>query len=262
MNEVLSVSIVAYNNYSDVCKAIESIQHHTSSEIEMNVFVIDNSCRAENDEERIHFETAISENGNITYVNTNKNLGFGRGHNYVLEQLHSEYHAIVNPDIEIHEDVFSSIISYMNSAPEVGMCIPRMVDQTGKQQMVCRRELTIADMFIRMFCSSFFPKRMSWHTMQDMNYENTFEVPFAQGSFLVCRTGLLQELKGFDDRFFMYLEDADLCKRVNLCSKVMYYPGCTVVHKWEKGSHKNMKLFSFHIQSMVKYFKKWGLKII
>ena len=262
MDKALSVSIVAYNNYSDVCKAIDSILNYTSSQIKMEIFVIDNSCRSKQDNERSAFEEKITQNTNVTYINTDKNLGFGSGHNYVLTRLKSFYHAIVNPDIELREDVFSSIIAYMNNKPEVGMCIPRMVDKEGKQQMACRRELTLVDMFIRMFCSSLFPKRMSWHTMQDMNYEETFEVPFAQGSFLVCRTRLLQELRGFDERFFMYLEDADLCRRVNLCSKVMYYPNCTVVHKWEKGSHKNIKLFKIHIQSMIRYFQKWGLKII
>ena len=78
-----------------------------------------------------------------------------------------------------------------------------------------------------------------------------------QGSFLVIRTELFKKLNGFDDRFFMYLEDADLCKRVNEISKLMYYPGASVVHRWEKGSHKNKKLLMYHIQSMRKYFEKF-----
>jgi GT2 family glycosyltransferase len=85
-------------------------------------------------------------------------------------------------------------------------------------------------------------------------------VPFAQGSFLVIQTDLYKQLKGFDDRFFMYMEDADLCKRVNEVSVVRYFPDTAVVHKWEKGSHKSMKLFKIHLQSMYRYFKKWGFR--
>lgn len=60
----------------------------------------------------------------------------------------------------------------------------------------------------------------------------------------------------------MYMEDADLCKRVNQVSKLMYFPGATVVHKWQRGSRKNKKLFKYHIESMRYYFKKWGYKWI
>lgn len=59
----------------------------------------------------------------------------------------------------------------------------------------------------------------------------------------------------------MYVEDADLCKRINQVSKLMYFPGTSVIHKWEKGSHKNIKLFSYHLQSLIYYFKKWGIKL-
>jgi hypothetical protein len=97
--------------------------------------------------------------------------------------------------------------------------------------------------------------------MQSSNYDKPFRVPFGQGSFLVIRTELFKEISGFDERFFMYLEDADLCKRVNEISEVVYFPGTTVIHKWERGSHKNLKLFKMHMKSMFKYFSKWGFKL-
>jgi len=148
----------------------------------------------------------------------------------------------------------------MDNDPSVGMVIPNIVDQSGKRQLVYRKEVTIFDMFIRMFCKELFPKRIAKHTLQDQDYSKTFQVPFGQGSFLVIRTDLFKKIGGFDDRFFMYMEDADLCKRVNQVSKLMYYPGATVIHKWEQGSHKNKILFKYHVQSMNKYFKKWGYK--
>ena len=59
----------------------------------------------------------------------------------------------------------------------------------------------------------------------------------------------------------MYLEDADLCRRVNDESTLVYYPEAEVIHKWEKESHKNKKLFAIHLKSMFEYFNKWGWKI-
>ena len=78
----------------------------------------------------------------------------------------------------------------------------------------------------------------------------------------MIRTELFQKLGGFDERFFLYMEDADLCKRVNRVSRLCYCPDTKVIHKWEKGSHKSKKLFKLHVQSMISYFKKWGIKIV
>ena len=114
------------------------------------------------------------------------------------------------------------------------------------------------DMFIRMFLKGAFKKRQAYHTMQDMDYTKVFEVPFAQGSFLLIRTELFKQLKGFDERFFLYMEDADLCKRLNQISRLCYCPYTTVIHKWEMGSHKSARLFKLHVQSMISYFCKWG----
>ena len=97
--------------------------------------------------------------------------------------------------------------------------------------------------------------------MQDMDYGKPFQVPFAQGSFLVVQTGLFQQIGGFDERYFMYMEDADLCRRVNMASSLLYCPDTEVIHKWERGSHKDKKLRRMHVESMIRYFSKWGWKL-
>ena len=179
----------------------------------------------------------------------------------MLDKIESEFHAIVNPDIKIDEDVFSAILSYMRKENNVGMVIPKIIDENREIQAAYREYPTVFDMFLRMFCKSCFKKRQKAHSLQDRDYTQPFEVPFAQGCFLVIRTELFKKLGGFDDRYFMYMEDADLCRRVNALSQVMYYPSVSVIHAWEKGSHKNRRLMWIHIQSMLSYFNKWGWKL-
>lgn len=253
----ITITIVAYKNYSDIKKAIESIEIFTNPDISKTIYIVDNSCLPENDNNRMDFEKFLSNYSDIVYVYADSNLGFGKGHNLVINKLDSKYHAIVNPDIILKGDVFSSIIKYMDSDNSIGMCIPKIVNENGEIQPVYRREITVIDMFIRMFCKKMFKKRQAYHTMQDMDYSKPFQVPFGQGSFLVIKTNLFKQLNGFDDRYFMYLEDADLCRQVNKVSKLMYYPGATVIHKWEKASHKSLKLLMIHLSSMIKYFKKY-----
>lgn len=257
---ILTVSIVLYRNYKDAYEAVASIEKNTDEKISKIIYLIDNSALDKADEqwqEKELFKNNLEGFSDVIYIDTNKNMGFGKGHNVVLDRIHSKYHAIVNPDIILTDDAFAAIIQYMNSDPTIGMVIPKLVDADGNIQKAYRRELTKKDMYIRMFAKRGFNKRKAYHTMQDMDYSKPFQVPFGQGSFLVIRTDLFKMLSGFDDRYFMYLEDADLCKRVNELSKLMYFPDATVIHKWERASHKNVKLLWIHLQSMHQYFKKW-----
>ena len=261
MKVQLSICIVAYNNYDDISKAVSSLEEFTPKAIIKQIYIVDNSVNSEKQKDDLTvLKTEIDKYEDVCIVSSGENLGFGKGHNFIIDRIESEYHAIVNPDIEFIEDAFTPIIKYMDNNRDVGMCIPNIVDENGERLQVYRKELTVSDMFIRMFFKNLFPKRVAEHTLQNENYTKPFQVPFGQGSFLVIRTELFKKLGGFDDRFFMYLEDADLCKRVNQISKLMYYPGASVIHKWEQGSHKNKKLLRYHIQSMRKYFQKWGYK--
>ena len=257
----LSITIVTYHNEEDVKNAVASIEAHTPASISKQIYIVDNAEAPIDEAEAEKYRSLTAMYEDVTYLPTGKNLGFGKGHNYVMEQLDSKYHAIVNPDIILEEDAFSKLLAFMEQ-DDIGMSVPRMLDEKGELLAVYRRELTVWDMFIRMFLKGAFKKRQAYHTMQDADYSKTFEVPFAQGSFLVVRTELFKQLGGFDDRFFMYMEDADLCKRVNEVSRLYYCPDATVIHKWEKGSHKSGKLFKIHVQSMIAYFCKWGWRLM
>lgn len=78
---------------------------------------------------------------------------------------------------------------------------------------------------------------------------------------MAFRTCMFKLIRGFDDKFFMYLEDADITRRVNIVSEAVFFPEARVVHAWERGGHKSFRLFFVTIQSMLIYFRKWGLRI-
>lgn len=250
----ISITIVAYNDEEDVKNAVCSIMEHTAVNISKKLYIVDNS------EQENTLSLLTETYPEVIYKRTNQNLGFGGGHNYVLQELDSRFHAIVNPDILLKEDSFSILVNFMEHT-KAGMAVPAMTDAAGNQQQIYRRELTVFDMGIRMLLPTHFKKRQAYHTMQDRDRKQPFQVPFAQGSFLVIQTALFKELGGFDTRYFMYMEDADLCRQVNSSSTLYYCPDTTVIHKWERGSHKNKKLRRMHIHSMLRYFGKWGWKL-
>lgn len=254
--EKISITIVAYHNYDDIKEAIRTIEKYTDKDIDKHIYIVDNG-EAENIDS-IDFKGFIAAYKDVEYIDVGRNLGFGKGHNYIIDRLDSTFHVIVNPDILFKEDSFSKLISFMNSDEEIGMCVPKLVDEQGNMQLVYRKDPTIFDMFIRFFCRKLFIGRFKAHTLQNQDFTKPFQVPFAQGSFLMIRTQLFKDLNGFDEDYFMYMEDADLCRRVNQISKLMYCPYTEIIHKWERGSHKCNKLFKIHLKSMAIYFSKWG----
>jgi len=252
----ISITIVAYRNYPDIIAAIKSINEFTDPQILKDIYVVDNSENEESPSRKAFKQTLSALGG--TYIDSGANIGFGAGHNKVLSLLTSDYHAIVNPDILLYEDSFSALIKFMEENKDVAVAFPKLVSAERKLLPVYRKDPTFSDMFIRRFVPFGFAKRRDAITYADADYEKPFEIDFGQGSFVFIRTELFKKLGGFDERYFMYLEDADLCREARKYGKVVYTPVTGVIHKWERGSKKNLKLLKIHIDSLFKYLKKWA----
>lgn len=93
--------------------------------------------------------------------------------------------------------------------------------------------------------------------MKETGYDKPFEVEYATGCFMFFRTEIFKQLKGFDEHIFLYLEDADITRRVNQISKTIFYPYNYVIHDWQRGAHKNLKLMWINVKSAIWYFWKW-----
>lgn len=249
----LTISIVNYHNEEDIKAAVATIEQYTSASISKRIYLIDNGDSAV-------LSDIAKPYSDVTVVKSPGNIGFGRGHNQVLSELDSRYHAIVNPDILLTEDVFAELIRYMEAHPLTGMTVPRILDDEGNLLSVYRKDPTAGDMIIRRLPG--MKKRKAEHTLQNEDYTKPFEVPFAQGSFLVVRTELYREIGGFDERYFLYMEDADLCRTIRTRARIEYVPSASVIHHWKQASKKNMKFLKLHLQSMRQYFQKWGWKLL
>lgn len=255
----LTFSIVAYKNYDQIINAVNSINKFTKK-YSKEIIIVDNTeqaCIKDYSDQINNLENL----NDVQLIQNKNNFGFGKANNIALQHAIGQFFVICNPDILLIEDSFSKIIPYLKKNSQIGAVIPRLIDQHHKIEPVYRRELTPIDVIIRYIHPfGLFSNRRAYHTMQDMDYSKPFQVPFGQGSFIVIKTSLMRKLNGFDERYFMYVEDADLCKRINQVSQLEYYPYTSVIHLWEKGSHKNLKLLKWHMQAMIKYFNKWGFR--
>lgn len=104
---------------------------------------------------------------------------------------------------------------------------------------------------------SIVEKNDYYYEMRDTGYNKIMEVPLLSGCFMFLRTDIFVKVNGFDERFFMYMEDFDLCRRIEEISKVVFYPETEIVHNHARESHKNLKMTLEHTKSAIKYFIKW-----
>ena len=247
----ITLSIVTYNNEDIIEKTIESLVSHLENKLSYVLYVIDNNSKDDT------VKKMKSCNGNIVLIQNNKNLGFGAGHNIVLDKIDSKYHIIINPDITIINDVISDMYEYMENNKEIGLLTPLVKHPDGRIQYLCKRNPTVTDLFIRLVFPNSFKKRQDYFTMKETGYNKPFEVEYSTGCFMFFRTEIFKQVKGFDEHIFLYLEDADITRRVNQISKTIFYPYNYVIHDWQRGAHNNLKLMWINIKSAVWYFWKW-----
>ena len=96
------------------------------------------------------------------------------------------------------------------------------------------------------------------YEMRWCDYNSIMEVPILSGCLMFIRTDILKNVGMFDTRYFMYMEDYDLCRRIGQKYKVIFYPEVKIIHKHGKASYKTRKMMIAHINSAIKYFNKWG----
>ena len=201
----------------------------------------------------------------IKYIFNNSNKGFGAGHNIVLQKLieeneKSEFHLMINADVFFEENTIEKIIAYMRKNSDIGQIGPKIYESNGEINRSCRLLPTPLNLIFRRFfpVKSIVEKMDYSYEMKWYDYKSTIEVPILSGCFIFVRTDILKDIGEFDERYFMYMEDYDLCRRIGKKYKVVFYPKVNIVHEYGKASYKSRKMMIIHIKSAIKYFNKWG----
>lgn len=195
----------------------------------------------------------------ITYIKSPKNGGFGYGHNLAIRQFaqDSEFFLICNPDIHVETHQLDKLIDIASTRTE-GLFSPTICYPDGKNQHGQRLLPTPANLFARRFLPKLAKQLDQTYLLKNINIQQPCFVPICSGSFMLFRSQALCELGGFDDRYFMYMEDFDLSRRCAVRFGNCYVPQVKVYHEHAQGSYKNKRLLKYHIESAVKYFNKWG----
>lgn len=250
----LTATIVLYQNNLDLVE--HAIKSFLNTDLNVKLFLVDNSPT-----DKLKKLTEINPE-RIEYIPNPTNPGFGAGHNIVLEMISdiSPYHIILNPDIYFDEGVNEKIIDYLELNKNVGLVMPKVLYPDGSTQYVAKLLPKPFNLIFRRFLpfKSIVKKMDFKYELQFSGYNRIMNVPYLSGCYMFLRTKILKEVGLFDDKIFMYLEDADLTRRIHRDYETIFYPDAEVYHKFEKGSHKSNRLLKIAIKSAIYYHNKWG----
>ena len=248
---MLSASIVVYGGAEQAITTVHSLLNNTKK-YPLSLYVIDNASPDDTAEK-------LSEISDIKPIKMNSNVGFGAGHNAVLSENLGKYHAVINPDIELDCDALSHLVDIMEENEDIAMITPKILGEDGNEQHLPKRNPTFKYLFLGRLArfGGVFKKIRKEYTREDENLEKITDIEFCTGCFFLIRTEILKKIGGFDKRYFMYMEDADLSREVKKYGRVVFEPGVSVTHLWKRESAKSLKFLFLHLSSALKYLKKW-----
>lgn len=183
---------------------------------------------------------------NVEHLTNETPAGFGANHNRVFRRCSAPYFCVMNPDLRLETDPFPELVRVFANE-RVAMAAPAANDRSGALQDNARRLPS--------------PWRIAsklWARPLGPDYSSDVDVVYPDwvaGFFMLFRSNVFRELGGFDERYFLYYEDMDLCSRIRLAGlKIAWVPGVKVVHDARRHSHSDARYLLWHLRSITRFF--------
>ena len=271
----LSICIVNYDStLADLCEVIASLQESISRvrdtipQAEIALYLVDNSDKP-NREQNLYSELQkkiVDLNLSVHLVQGHGNIGFGAGHNLVISRLISTYHLILNPDVILDENCLTTGIKYLEDHPQTAIVSPFATGADGHKQYLCKTYPALLTFLVRGFVPGIFKPlfagRLTRYEMRHLSeLEPTTGIPIVSGCFMLCRTELLQQVKGFDNNYFLYFEDFDLSLRLGKIADIAYVPLMRITHSGGHATGKGFRHLLMFLKSAIYFFNSHGWRV-
>ncbi len=251
----ISIIIVNYKVKEYIANLLNSIAkaRHNKS---LQIIVVDNDSGDNS------IEFLRNRFPDVEYIGNKENLGFGKANNQAIKKAVGKYTLIINPDTLVSEDTFEVLTDHMNRNPECGACGCKILNPDGTFAPESRRSVpTIWTSITKVLgLNSLFPKSKLFgrYYLGWLHEDEASQIPVLSGSFMFWRTKLLKELEGFDERFFMYGEDIDLCYRIEETGfYIDYVPETSIIHyKGESTRKSDLRYIRIFNKALYQFFEK------
>lgn len=194
----------------------------------------------------------IEENTRLSIVRNTRPKGFGENHNAAFAQSRTAFFCVLNPDIELPQNPFPALMQCLSAHPRA-VAAPRIIDPQGKPEDSARRfptpgsilrKILFADPGLSHVKANGGPQESDW----------------LAGMFLLFPGEVFTALDGFDESYFLYYEDVDLCARAWFAGyPALWVPAACAVHEARRASRRKLRHFLWHAASMLRYFARWYL---
>ena len=175
----------------------------------------------------------------LNVLQNTKAKGFGANHNAAAAECPDPFFCVLNPDVELHDNPFPGLLAALDE-PNAGCAYPIQVSADGVVQVSAREVPTPASLIGR-YCRRFRGKEQLPQT-----------VHWATAACLLFKADVYRQLGGFDERYFMYCEDVDICLRLQLLGYRLVASGVRVVHVASAASHRNTRHLAWHVRSLLR----------
>lgn len=235
----LSIIIVNYNVKVFLQNLLDSISK-ASSALKTEIIIVDNAS----DDGSVEF--LREKYPHVTLIENKSNLGFGKANNIGLKAATGKFILLLNPDTIVAEGTFVKMIEFFNTTPESGLAGCKILNPDGTLQLPCRRSFPGPwTSFTKVTgLSTLFPKSKIFarYNLTYLDENQTYEVDAISGSFMMMRKEVYDKVGGFDEQFFMYGEDLDLCYRIQKAGYKVYYVHSTQIIHYKGESTKRSSL--------------------
>ncbi len=268
----LSVSIVLYApdeaDLAQTCLSLKRaiVRAQSNGRLEAaEVWLIDNGPepnRGAAERAQAHFAEAAIE---VHILQGQGNVGYGRGHNLALHATSTDYHLVLNPDVELAPDALDAALLFMASEPRVLMLTPQAHNRNGDRLYLCKRYPSVFDFLLRGFAPRWlkriFDHRLARYEMREETGEDVLmPIPIASGCFMFLRRSAIEASGGFDPAYFLYFEDFDLSWRLAQTGTIAYAPRVAIVHFGGHAARKGWHHLRLFLAAGRIFFGKHGWK--
>ncbi len=260
----LSVIIVHYRKPPILRLCLKTIKN-TIKNLDYEIIVVDSSTTEESQ------NLVIEEFPNTKLITFKENTGYSKGVNAGIKEAGGEYIFVLNPDAVIAKDSVNKMLKVLEDNPDIGMIGPALLHFNRSPQQSCFRFYTPMTVVCRRTPLGKFPyfkNILNKFVLKDKDLTKLQDVDWVMGSAMMMRRVDLKKIGLMDERFFMYFEDVDWCRRFwENGLRVVYYPGAKVYHYLTQSSRRGLgpldlllgKTSRWHFISGMKYFAKYGI---
>ena len=250
----LSVIIVSWKVKDKLRENLHAL-FSSSRAISFEIFVVDNNSADGT------VEMVKNEFPEVNLIANSDNFGFAKANNQAIKEAKGDFILLLNPDMKIYPDTLSKMLGWMRANPQASVAGCHLVNEKGETIKQVRRFPAILDQLaIVLKLPHLFPKILDSYIVADFDYTKPAKVDSIRGGFFMIKRETIEKIGLLDERFFLWFEEVDYCRRVRESVGEVWYNPAAACLDYVGQSFKQVKrgrAQRYFRDSMLKYFKKW-----